>query len=297
VWRGERLDYEHRGKRIFAVRPQSAGAEEKLPPKSCDSQFHVSGEGYKTREGATYHSVGATDQAALHMHRTLGFERGVVVQSTVYATDHSLLVDTLEALGPNYRGIGVIDDTLSDADLASLKEAGVCGVRFSFLKLLNLVPSDDLFLRSAARCRELGWILKVNLASEGLTPSIVSMIRGLKDQPVVIDHMARIRGTDDPKHAVALDLLKQGNIWIMMSNGHRLSTPPHHDEAVRVAGSYIETAPGREACESATHAWILQDHLRHPPYAASQPDALEPAATEKTSPSQGKVNIGVERGA
>jgi predicted TIM-barrel fold metal-dependent hydrolase len=218
--------------------------KEPPPPNSCDSQFHISGEAYKTRPGATYHSAGATYEAARKMHKALGIDRGIIVQSTVYATDHSIVVDALKALGPNYKAIGVIDDTLSDSDLADLKKSGVCGVRFSFGKRLNLIPSPELFARSAARCRELGWVLKINLPEEGLAP-LVPTIKGLKDQPIVVDHMARVRGAGDPNLAAMCDLLRQGNVWLMMSNGHRVSTRPDFNEAVEVGKEYVKTNPDR----------------------------------------------------
>jgi hypothetical protein len=56
------------------------------------------------------------------------------------------------------------------------------GGRISFGKRLNLIPSLELFARSAARCKELGWVLKVNLPEEGLAP-LVATVKGLKDQP------------------------------------------------------------------------------------------------------------------
>jgi|SRR5581483_1263033 len=240
-----------------------------MPPRnSCDSQFHISGEGYKTRAGATYHSTGATYQAARKMHEVLGLDRGVIVQSTVYATDHTIVVDALAALGPSYKAIGVIDDTVSDAELARLSKAGVCGVRFSFGKRLNLVPSPELFARSAARCKEIGWVLKINLPEEGLAP-MVPTIRGLKDQPIVVDHMARVRGPNDPSLPAMLDLLRQGNVWLMMSNGHRVSTRPHFEEAVAVGKQYIKTNPDRLIWGS---DW---PHPLHEEYMPNDADLLE----------------------
>jgi predicted TIM-barrel fold metal-dependent hydrolase len=248
--------------------PNTRTPKEAPPPNSCDSQFHISGEGYKTRPGATYHSAGATYEAARKMHKALGIDRGIIVQSTVYATDHTIVLDALKALGPNYKAIGVIDDTLSDAHLADLKKAGVCGVRFSFGKRLNLIPSPELFARSAARCKELGWVLKINLPEEGLSP-LVDTIKGLKDQPVVVDHMARVRGTSDPNLNKMCDLLRQGNVWLMMSNGHRVSTRPHFDEAVGVGKEYIKTNSDRLIWGS---DW---PHPLHDEYMPNDADLLE----------------------
>jgi predicted TIM-barrel fold metal-dependent hydrolase len=256
------------GSQYLAFDPNTRTPKEAPPPKSCDSQFHISGEGYKTRPGATYHSAGATYQAARKMHQALGIERGIIVQSTVYATDHTIVLDALKALGSNYRAIGVIDDTLTDSDLAVLKKAGVCGVRFSFGKRLNLIPSPELFARSAARCKELGWVLKVNLPEEGLGP-LVDTVKGLKDQPVVIDHMARVRGTGDPNFKAMCDLLRQGNVWLMMSNGHRVSTRPHFNEAVEVGKGYVATNSDRLIWGS---DW---PHPLHEEYMPNDADLLE----------------------
>ena len=215
------------------------------PPNSCDCQFHISGHGYKKREGATYSSEGATFQAAQSMHQKLGIARGVIVQSTVYATDHTIVLDALKQLGPTYRASGVIDESLSDKDLEQLKAAGVCGIRFSFREQLNLVPSWDLFERSAARCKEIGWILKINAPWDGFNPELVAQIKKLKDQQVAIDHMGRVRGLQDPNLDTVCGLLKEGNTWLMISNGHRYSTYPHFNEAVDVAREFIKANPER----------------------------------------------------
>jgi len=233
------------GKEYLSFDPNPRKPKEAPPPNTCDCQFHISGdERYKTREGAAYKSEGATYAAARRMHQTLGIERGIIVQSTVYATDHTIVVDALKDLGPKYRAIGVIDDTVSDAELQRLHDAGVRGVRFSFRARLNLVPSNDLFLRSAARIKELGWVLKMNLPEDGVG-SLVDTIKGLRDQPVVIDHLARVRGINDPSLPKMIDLLEQGNVWLMMSNGHRVSTWPACDECVPVGRAYIAANPDR----------------------------------------------------
>src|SRR5665647_2006462 len=56
------------------------------PPKTCDSQFHVLGPAsrYPIRPGAAYEMPTATWEAALRVHKALGIERGIVVQTTTY---------------------------------------------------------------------------------------------------------------------------------------------------------------------------------------------------------------------
>ena len=46
------------------------------------------------------------------MHKAIGFDRGVIVHSAIYGSDHRLLLHALESLNDRdrYRGIGIVDD-------------------------------------------------------------------------------------------------------------------------------------------------------------------------------------------
>jgi 2-pyrone-4,6-dicarboxylate lactonase len=219
------------------------------PPNSCDSQFHVfaPADRYPIRPGAAYHTPEASLAAALKMHRTLGIERGVIVQSTAYGTDYRILVDSLAEAGPNYRGIAVIDDTVTDADLQRMHDGGVRGVRFNFLKALNIRPSPELFKRSIARVQDLGWFIKIHGTGQDLL-DLEPLLTPLTIE-AVIDHF----GNPDfgqpfaqPGVRLVQNLLKKGNWWLMLSNGDRRSkTGPPWNDAVAFARAYIDTAPDR----------------------------------------------------
>ena len=48
----------------------------------------------------------------------MGVDRAVFVQPTIYGTDHRLLHDVLKsAPKQNYRGVAIVDDSVSDAEL------------------------------------------------------------------------------------------------------------------------------------------------------------------------------------
>ena len=166
----------------------------KPPPRnSVDSQFHVLGplDKYPIRPGAAYQMPTATWEAALRMHRTLGIDRGVIVQTTTYGADHSVVLDGLAVMGPNYRGCAnaLVFAEADDAYLSELHEAGVRGARFSFRQELGAVLSDTDFARAIARIRELGWYAKIQPEKDGIISS-VEKYQSL-DVPVLIDHMAR----------------------------------------------------------------------------------------------------------
>jgi 2-pyrone-4,6-dicarboxylate lactonase len=222
------------------------------PPKSCDSQFHVLGpiDKYPVRPGAAYQMPTATWQAALRVHKALGIERGVIVQTTTYGADHAVVLDALVAMGPSYRGCAnaLVFAEAKDGYLAKLHDAGVRGARFSFRQELGAVLSDADFARAIARIKELGWYAKIQPEKDGII-SGVSKIDTLRDVPVLIDHMARPdpqRGKDDPNLRKMLELLSRGNFWVMLSLGEKTSkTGRPWDDVIPIARAYIEAAPDR----------------------------------------------------
>ena len=55
----------------------------------------------------------------------LGFERNVIVQASCHGRLNEALIDGLNASGGKARGIAVVDDTISESDLAAMDAAGV----------------------------------------------------------------------------------------------------------------------------------------------------------------------------
>ena len=183
------------------------------------------------------------------MHKTLGIARGIIVQTTTYGADHSVVLDGLAAMGPNYRGCAnaLVFAEANDAYLAKLHDAGVRGARFSFRQELGAVLSDADFARAIARIRELGWYAKIQPEKDGIVSSVAKYEN--LDVPVLIDHMARpepSRGKDDPNLRKMLELLAKGNFWVMLSLGEKTSQAgPPYDDVIPIARTYIEAAIDR----------------------------------------------------
>jgi predicted TIM-barrel fold metal-dependent hydrolase len=191
----------------------------------------------------------ATWQAAQRMHKALGIERGVIVQTTTYGADHSVVLDALAAMGSNYRGCAnaLVFAEADDSYLGKLHDAGVRGARFSFRQELGAVLSDKDYDRAIARISELGWYVKIQPAKDGIVSSI-EKYRSLR-VPVLIDHMARpdpTLGENDPNLRKMLELLSLGNFWVMLSLGEKTSrTGAPWDDVVPLARRYIDAAPDR----------------------------------------------------
>jgi 2-pyrone-4,6-dicarboxylate lactonase len=127
-----------------------------VPPQgSCDCQFHIYEDPTKfpPRANPPYPPItGATFAQAQEMHKAIGFDRGVIVHSAIYGSDHRLLLHALESLNDrdHYRGIGIVDDRVSDKELERMHAAGVRGARFNSSAFLL---SINVRLRSDARWR------------------------------------------------------------------------------------------------------------------------------------------------
>jgi len=219
------------------------------PPGSWDCQVHVFGDPavFPLRRQAAYPPPpDATFRAARKMHEALGVERGVIVQSTAHGTDHRILIEALEGL-PTYRGIAIVDDTVSDRDLQLLHEKGVRGARFNFWKLLNIAPSPASFERSLARIGALGWHAKIHAADDEWV-ELKDLLAKVKI-PAVIDHMGHpdIRhGIDQPAIRAITELLRRDNWWILISNADRISAQNERwDDVLPLARQYAAVAPDR----------------------------------------------------
>lgn len=224
----------------------------RLPRGSCDCQLHVYAQdraAYPIRHSRPLYEAPAAELSdALQMHERVGLDRLVLVQATVYTTDHILLLDSLAKLTPaRARGVAIIDDSVSDAELKRLDAAGVRAARFNFQQRLGLVPRLDVFRRSVRRIQELGWFIKIFGGPSELA-EIADEIKRC-EVPVVIDHMGHLNQGgvfSAPGLKLLRSILEQKDRWVMLSNGHRLSISGYPwDDAAVIGRLLYETAPER----------------------------------------------------
>ncbi len=220
------------------------------PAGSCDAQIHVFGplDAYPVRPDAVFEAPEATFEAARRMHAAIGIERCVVVQSTVYGYDHTAMIDALRDGGANYRGVAMINEDTTDAELRALHDAGVRGARFNFFPGVNMISDPRSFARCVARIAEMGWFIKVH-PTTGKLGDLVEILEPLRLQ-VQLDHFGRpdmaLGPEKDPTVLLVTELLKRGNWWVMLSNAHRFSKAgPKMQDMAQVARKFYETAPSR----------------------------------------------------
>src|SRR5438105_13222765 len=115
----------------------AAGPLADMPAGAIDCHNHIVGpqSKYPMAADRTYTPPEASVVQLLALRKELGVARNVIVQPSFYGFDNSCLVDALAELGPSARGIAVVPQSISNAELQRLWHAGVTGVR------LNLAPA------------------------------------------------------------------------------------------------------------------------------------------------------------
>jgi predicted TIM-barrel fold metal-dependent hydrolase len=214
----------------------------------CHTHIYGPWDVFPLPANAAYRPAAAPMADLLAMHERLGIGHGVLVQAACYGTDHRALLAALAATDGRYRGVALVDETVRDADLQTLHEGGICGVRFNFMGHLPGDRDMDRLRRVAERVRPLGWhaLLHGHLAQ--MLP-VLDAWRDL-DMPLVIDHMARQDATrewDEPALQRLVRHLAHPQRWIKLSGVDRAmqGAPAPWDATLPLARRLLDAAPQR----------------------------------------------------
>lgn len=217
-----------------------------LPAGATDCHAHIFGpaERYPFADGRKYTPPEALLSTYLQVLETLGVVRAVIVQPSVYGTDNRSTLDAIAAAGDRFRGVAVVEPSVTEAELQSLHDGGVRGVRFNLHSGVGLSPT--LLESMAERIGPLGWHLQVFCEIDAL-PALEPRLAALP-VPVVIDHMGLIQGGTGVGHPgfQALLRLVRGGAWVKLSGAYRLSRQdvPYADVA-EYARALAAAAPER----------------------------------------------------
>ena len=116
-----------------------------VPDGACDSHVHVFGpqSRYPSVDKPHYTLPDGNLQQLQQMARALKLQRFAIVQPSYYGTDNSCMLDALSAAGTHARGVVMVNERISRAELHAMHVRGVRALRL------------DLFLRSTLPTSEL----------------------------------------------------------------------------------------------------------------------------------------------
>ena len=221
----------------------------RLPPGATDCHAHVFGSQARYPLLPDTHFVPQEtpwpDYAA--MLRSIGCERAVLVQPSVYGTDNTAIEHTLAAADEmQLRAVAVVAPDVSDAELERMHALGFRGIRINIA-----VPTRGLRLEHAhelaPRIRHLGWHLQF-YADFHKHPEVGDALASLP-VPIVIDHFGRIRaeeGVGSPGFQAVLRLLARDNCWAKLMGPYFISNAfPAYADIAPFAQAMVAMAPHR----------------------------------------------------
>jgi predicted TIM-barrel fold metal-dependent hydrolase len=182
------------------------------------------------------------------LQKRLGLTRVVIVTPRNYVTDNSVTLDAIRQLGAgNARGVGVVRPTATDAELKTLHDGGIRGIRFTVGQPKTAVVTIDMIEPLAKRIADLGWHVQLNMESDQIVEN-ETMLRRLPTQ-IVFDHMGKLglSGLEHPAFDVIRALLDERRAWVKISGAYMNTRvgPPSYADATQVARAFVNTAPER----------------------------------------------------
>ena len=205
-----------------------------LPPLACDTHAHVCGpeSRYPYWSGRIYTPPDALPAQYRHMLLTLGVERSVLVQPSVYGSDNRAMLDALAADPVRQRAVAVVEPDIAYAELERMHALGVRGVRCNIVDIKEgkgRLPIEML-KALADKVRPLGWHLEFLMH-------------------VVFGHLGYMNtslGISAPGYQAFLRLLKSGRAWAKFTGPYRISSHPMpYADVASFAHALVEAAPDR----------------------------------------------------
>lgn len=215
----------------------------------CDTHVHIlDPDRFPFSAQRRYTPGSARVEDLIRLHDAIGIERVVVVQNSVYGSDHRCLLDALTRLGPaRARGVATLSEVTTEQEIAELHDAGVRGSRLNLEVSRNRdTDSAEVLLRRAAARLPSGWLLHIN-ASLSVIASLVDVVQTLPS-PVVLDHFAHSEaalGAGQDGLAEIIDLMRSERAFVKLSAPYQISRQPGYGDILPIVRAFVEAAPGQ----------------------------------------------------
>lgn len=180
----------------------------------------IAGRRYSPRYEALLESYLAELDAA-------GLQAGVLVQPSFLGTDNSYLVHALQQADGRCKGVAVVDETVSSAELTRLKAAGVRAIRLNLFGCRTPDLRGAPWRRVLADVQRMAWHVEVHCPHSELAAVLPPLLEA--GCPVVVDHFGRPDFSAETALR-ELDFLcdqgASGQVWVKLSAPYRVWRRP-----------------------------------------------------------------------
>jgi len=222
----------------------------RVPDGACDSHVHVFGPQSRYPCVATPHYTlpDGNLRQLQHMAQVLNLQRFVIVQPSYYGTDNSCMLEALATAGTRARGVAMVNEGTSDAELEAMHVRGVRALRLD-LFLRSSLPTSELIAyieRSARRTKAFGWHVQF-YAPGWVIRDLLPFLAEL-DADFVVDHMGYMLESDGLTRLDFDRLLKVialGRGWIKLSAPYRIARDGNFARLQPLVAAVTDAAPTR----------------------------------------------------
>jgi predicted TIM-barrel fold metal-dependent hydrolase len=221
-----------------------------VPEGACDCHVHTfDPQHFPYSPARPYTPEPVSVEELQSLHTALHIGRVIVVQTTVYGTDNSGVLDAMKKLGSHSRGAAVIDLKAPDSALDELDRAGIRGIRLNLETAGETDPAAGRkrFQDAVERIKGRKWHIQIYAR--------LSVIEGIKDQvaaapmPVVFDHFGGMQaalGPGQPGFSSLMTLIRTGKAYVKISAPYRASTnTPDYPDVAPLARALVASNPER----------------------------------------------------
>jgi predicted TIM-barrel fold metal-dependent hydrolase len=222
------------------------------PPGTIDTHVHVFESRYPLSPDRGYNPPDSTLDDLKHLHATLGVDRVVFTQPSVYGTDNSAILDGMDALNADTpdraRAVVAVAGDVTDEELVALDARGTRAIRLNTDNKGGMPVAMDEVPELSRRLVDLGWHIEWLFPGSHIL-DLMPTFRAIA-VPMSIGHFAyqpATAGVAAPGFQALLELLREGNTWLKISGANRVSETdlPPYDDVAPMAHAAIEAAPDR----------------------------------------------------
>lgn len=216
-----------------------------VPRGACDCHVHVILDPvkYPMFDKRVYTPPLATAQDLLDLQHALHMDHVVIVTPSVYGTDNSATIAGIKELGQRRaKGVAVIDQKTTVAEMDAMQKAGITGVRINLETggITDPEASGKQLDAMAAKISGRPWHMQMYARLSVIAP-LKAKFAALP-MPVVFDHFAGANaalGPQQPGFDAVLDLVKSGKAYVKISGSYRASEKAPYADVAPLARALI----------------------------------------------------------
>ena len=231
--------------------PSPKAPRQILPDLACDSHVHICGplSRYDYPAERIYTPPDSLLVDYMHLSKVLGLQRVIFIQPSIYGTDNSAMLDAMHECPIENRGVAVVDESVSDAELKKLDHIGIRGIRFNLIDIKNKTSQlpIEYIRRLAEKIHSLGWHVELLIHVDDY-PDLERQLNTIPTD-VVVSHLGYFRphrNTNDKGFQGLLRLMQRGRVWTKLTGPYRVSTDPLPYPSVDIFAKHlVQEAPER----------------------------------------------------